>query len=148
MHRQISAKTDLLSLHDIPPRVWVNRLLQECASASQAADLDALISNRENASLEFKQTMQWDTKLHKRNKELLRACVKTVCAFLNAAGGTLLIGVADSGEPVGLEDDLRDFADKRTIDGFELRFRGALVAGLDPEVSHLVTLSFSDRAWR
>ena len=135
MHRQISAKTDLLSLHDIPPRAWVNRLLQECASASQAADLDALISNRESASLEFKQTMQWDRKLHRRNPELLRACVKTVCAFLNGSGGTLLIGVADSGVPVGLEDELQDFADRRTVDGFELRLRGALVGGLYPEVS-------------
>lgn len=132
MHRQISAKTDLLSLHDIPPRAWVNRLLQECASASQAADLDALISNRESASLEFKQTMQWDRKLHRRNPELLRACVKTVCAFLNGSGGTLLIGVADSGELAGLEDDLQDFADRKTVDGFELRLRGALVASLDP----------------
>jgi len=32
LHRQISPKTDLLSLDDIPPRAWVNRLLQECAS--------------------------------------------------------------------------------------------------------------------
>ncbi len=32
LHRQISPKTDLLSLNDIPPRAWVNRLLQECAS--------------------------------------------------------------------------------------------------------------------
>jgi hypothetical protein len=34
LHRQISAQTDLLSLGDIPPRVWINRLLQECASPS------------------------------------------------------------------------------------------------------------------
>jgi hypothetical protein len=32
LHRQISPKTDLLGLDDIPPRAWVNRLLQECAS--------------------------------------------------------------------------------------------------------------------
>jgi hypothetical protein len=32
MHRQISAQTDLLSLGDIPPRAWINRLLQECTS--------------------------------------------------------------------------------------------------------------------
>lgn len=32
LHRQISAKTDLLSLDDVPPRAWVNRLLQERAS--------------------------------------------------------------------------------------------------------------------
>jgi hypothetical protein len=32
LHRQISNKADLLSLDDTPPRVWVNRLLQECTS--------------------------------------------------------------------------------------------------------------------
>jgi hypothetical protein len=32
LHRQISGKADLLSLDDVPPRAWVNRLLQECAS--------------------------------------------------------------------------------------------------------------------
>ena len=31
LHRQISAKLDLLTLEDIPPRAWINRLLQECA---------------------------------------------------------------------------------------------------------------------
>ncbi len=30
LHRQISGKADLLSLEDIPPRAWVNSLLQEC----------------------------------------------------------------------------------------------------------------------
>lgn len=30
LHRQISSKADLLSLDDVPPRAWVNRLLQEC----------------------------------------------------------------------------------------------------------------------
>ena len=32
LHRQISGKADLLSLDDLPPRAWVNRLLQECTS--------------------------------------------------------------------------------------------------------------------
>ena len=104
--------------------------------------MDTLLSNRESASLEFKQTLWWDRSLHKRNPELLRACVKTVCAFLNGVGGTLLIGVADSGDPTGLDDDLRSSERNSTLDGFERRFRDALFAGLDPEASHLVTLSF------
>jgi hypothetical protein len=37
LHRQISSKADLLSLDDMPPRVWINRLLQECASLRSAA---------------------------------------------------------------------------------------------------------------
>lgn len=31
LHRQISVKPDLLTMDDMPPRTWVNRLLQECA---------------------------------------------------------------------------------------------------------------------
>lgn len=31
LHRQISDKTDLLGMDDLPPRAWVNRLVQECA---------------------------------------------------------------------------------------------------------------------
>lgn len=32
LHRQVSSKADLLSLDDVPPRAWVNRLLQVCTS--------------------------------------------------------------------------------------------------------------------
>jgi serine/threonine protein kinase len=117
-------------------------VLDELRRIEKTADLDSLILNGESARLEFKQTLQWDTLLHKRNPELLRACVKTVCAFLNGEGGTLLIGVANSGEPTGLEDDIQDFSDRKSIDGFESRFRDALVAGLDPESSHLAAISF------
>ena len=125
---------------DRPPSAQA--VLDELRGIEKTADLESLISNGESARLEFKQTMQWDTALHRRNPELLRACVKAVCAFLNGEGGILLIGVANSGEPTGLEDDIRDFKDRKTIDGFELRFRDALVTGLDPESSHLVTVSF------
>ena len=31
LHRQISEKTDLIGIEDLPPRTWLNRLLQECA---------------------------------------------------------------------------------------------------------------------
>jgi Putative DNA-binding domain len=125
---------------DRPPSAQA--VLDDLRSIEKTADLESLISGGESTRLEFKQTLQWDTALHKRNPELLRACVKTVCAFLNGEGGILLIGVANSGEPTGLEDDIRDFKDRKTTDGFESRFRDALVAGLDPESSHLATMSF------
>lgn len=32
LHRQISDKTDLLGMDDLPRRAWLNRLLQECAA--------------------------------------------------------------------------------------------------------------------
>jgi len=117
-------------------------VLAELRDIEKGADLELLIAGGEGASLEFKQTMQWDTNLEKRNPEVLKASMKTVCAFLNSRGGTLMIGVADTGEPKGLKDDIQDFSDNKTADGFELRFRGALSKNLDPEPNQLVTLSF------
>ena len=117
-------------------------VLDELRDIERTADLELLIAGGESTSLEFKQTMRWDTELQRRNADLLRACMKTVCAFLNSGGGTLLIGVADTGNLKGLEDDLQDFSDKKTVDGFELRFRDALSANLSPDPNQLVTLSF------
>lgn len=117
-------------------------VLGELRDIERGADLGLLIAGGENASLEFKQTMRWDTELQKRNPEVLKASMKTVCAFLNTAGGTLLIGVADSGQPTGLQDDLQDFSDKKTVDNFELKFRDALSGNLSPDPSQLVALSF------
>lgn len=34
LHRQISKRTDQLDIDDMPPRVWVNRILQECADTT------------------------------------------------------------------------------------------------------------------
>jgi serine/threonine protein kinase len=117
-------------------------VLGEFRDIERAADLELLIAGGESASLEFKQTMRWDTQLQKRSAEVLKASMKTVCAFLNTAGGTLLIGVADSGQPTGLQDDLQDFSGKKTVDSFELKFRDALSGNLSPDPSQLVTLSF------
>ena len=33
LHRQISKRTDHLDIDDMPPKVWLNRILQECAEA-------------------------------------------------------------------------------------------------------------------
>jgi len=117
-------------------------VLAELRDIERTADLGLLIAGGESALLEFKQTLRWDTHLHKRSMEVLRASMKTVCAFLNGQGGTLLIGVADTGEPKGLEDDLQDFSDKKSVDGFELKFRDALSKNVNPDPNQLVRLSF------
>jgi hypothetical protein len=33
LHRQISKRTDRLGIDDMPPKIWVNRILQECAES-------------------------------------------------------------------------------------------------------------------
>ncbi len=101
-------------LADVP----VARLRQE--APWRAADFDALaghvgasrepsilelIAGGESTHLEFKSTIRWDVKLGRENKDLELMVLKTVAAFLNAEGGTLLIGVGDDGTIFGLERD-------------------------------------------
>ncbi|MCX6243097.1 MAG: ATP-binding protein [Bacteroidetes bacterium] len=64
-----------------------------------------LIAGGEGANLEFKSTLRWDLKAGKTNPAVERACLKTVCAFLNSSGGVLLIGIRDDGTTEGIESD-------------------------------------------
>ena len=57
------------------------------------ADLRALIKQGEGISVEFKEC----------RRTLNLNVYKTVCAFLNRHGGTLLLGVSDAGEVIGVD---------------------------------------------
>ena len=51
-------------------------------------------------------TLRWDLKEAGVNKKLEEVIIKTIAAFANSQGGTLLIGVADDGDVIGLEPDI------------------------------------------
>ena len=68
--------------------------------------LSDLIAMGEGTGLEFKSTLQWDVVQRCQNKGLREPSLKTIAAFMNSEGGTLLIGVEDSGAIFGLERDL------------------------------------------
>jgi len=64
-----------------------------------------LIKDGEGALIEFKSTLRWDIRAGKTNPAIERSCLKTISAFLNSKGGTLLIGVRDDGSIEGIETD-------------------------------------------
>lgn len=64
-----------------------------------------LIAKGEGRTVEFKSTMRMNLHTQKPGKEIETAWLKAVVAFMNTDGGTLLLGVADDGDPVGLEAD-------------------------------------------
>jgi hypothetical protein len=68
-------------------------------------DIRSLVKAGENESVEFKQSLRWDYALQRVNKELGLAIVKTMAGFLNGEGGTLLIGISDTGTVAGIEKD-------------------------------------------
>lgn len=81
-----------------------------------------LIINGESESLEIKSTLRFDIKEGIVNKKLEYIVAKTISAFLNTDGGTLIIGVDDDGNTLGLEKDIQTLT-KQNIDGFELHLR-------------------------
>ncbi|MCB9619808.1 MAG: DUF262 domain-containing protein [Sandaracinus sp.] len=73
----------------------------------------------EGAHIEFKSSARYNLHTRARDEKLEQVIVKTVAGFLNADGGTLLIGVNDDGEAVGLANDY-ELTKKGNRDGFEL----------------------------
>ena len=79
-----------------------------------------LITQGESAQLEFKSSARWDIRENKQNKVMEEVILKTVAGFLNSyQGGTLLIGVDDDGNVLGLNHDYQTFK-KKNRDGYEL----------------------------
>ncbi len=66
-----------------------------------------LMKYGESRTVEFKSSARWN--LHRGDKDpaVEREIVKAIAGFMNAHGGTLLIGVNDAHEPLGLENDYK-----------------------------------------
>ena len=71
----------------------------------QEHPISDLIRDGEGGAIEFKSTLRWDIRAGKTNPAIERACMKTITAFLNSTGGSLLIGVRDDGSIEGIETD-------------------------------------------
>ena len=97
--------------------------ITETKEAEAPITLEEMIAEGESEELEFKQTLRWDIKEAKVNKGLEQVVVKTIAAFANSyGGGTLLIGVSDVGEAVGLDHDYASLGDADK-DRFEIHLR-------------------------
>jgi hypothetical protein len=129
-----------------PPQTWSERAksLIESAGADEAViRTRRLIAHGESAEVEFKSSLRHDAETGGANTELTKAVTKTLAAFLNCRGGTLLIGVADSGDVVGIENDLKTLGRKPNLDGFELCLREAVGSHLGNDVNPVIDLSFA-----
>lgn len=95
----------------------------------------------ESQTFELKSTARWNMRAAQPDKRLEHVIVKTVCGFLNADGGKLLIGVDDDGKPVGLQYDYSTFR-KADRDGFELWLRQHLDTNLSIQTAQVVQIGF------
>jgi uncharacterized protein with ParB-like and HNH nuclease domain len=117
----LEARRELLAKH-------LNAFLKKITETEEVVttvSLAEMIDKGESDELEFKSTLRWDIKESKVNKKLEEVILKSVSAFANSQGGTLLIGVDDEGSILGLEHDYLSLGDVDR-DKFELHLRNLL----------------------
>lgn len=76
------------------------------------SDEEILITTGENSKLEFKSTLRWNIFAKRNDKAIEHAVLKTIVAYLNTEGGTLLVGVKDDGSILGIDLDKFQNEDK------------------------------------
>jgi predicted HTH transcriptional regulator len=106
--------------------------------------LDDLIDMGEGSTIEFKSSLRWDIQNNKVNKDLEKVIVKVVVGFMNSEGGTLLIGVMDDGQILGIESDLKTIK-KRNIDGFQQAIISLISYYLGTEFTKYVHIDFEEK---
>ena len=88
--------------------------------------VQSLIANGESDIVEFKSTGRKNLHSGSKDPAIEWSIVKSIAAFLNTKGGELLIGVHDTGQPVGIEKDY-PYVKAHNRDGWEL-WLGSLVS--------------------
>ena len=111
-------------------KLIAKRLNEFLASAAKAGGLDVeppvevLIAEGESGNIEFKSSLRWDLATNEVNKKLEEVILKTISAFANSKGGTLLIGVDDAGQILGLKQDYASM-DGGNRDKFGVAYTGS-----------------------
>ena len=103
-------------------------VLEPLQSLSMEDEVLGLIRKGEGKFIEFKQTFSRNLATSNKDANVEKASLKSIIGFLNAHGGTLLVGVSDKGEVTGIEKDI--FNSK---DSYLLHFRNAINSKIGAE---------------
>ena len=111
------------------------------ARGSPGVPAARLVAMGEGERVEFKSTARRNLHTRARDDRMEAEVVVTVAGFLNAGGGTLLVGVADDGSILGIDDEL-ELMPRPDHDGFELWLRDLLASRLGRAATADVAIGF------
>jgi len=118
--------------------------VDETEEQPTASTVLALIQASESKHVEMKASMRTPLGTGEVPAKVIEKMVaKTVAGFLNAEGGTLLIGVHNDGRIEGLEPDFKSIG-RGDRDGFEQAFVNLIRERLGADVAPFVRLDFVD----
>lgn len=145
---QLADRQETVKLRDVPDPAQVAEIIKQYMAANRTQlslpeqiDVAQVTELGEGQFVEFKSSLVWDYHQQRANKELYEPVMKTLVAFMNARGGTLLIGVDDQGDALGLEQDYQTLR-KQNSDGFELAFNSTFNKMIGVQNRRFIDLSF------
>lgn len=117
--------------------------LADGESGPAEPSLAELIAAGESDNVEFKGTARFNAHMPEADPRLELTVLKTIAGFANAHGGTLLIGVDDDGQLLGLDGDLA-LMKKPDVDRYQLWLTDLLETAIGKPAAAGVTVAFPD----
>jgi hypothetical protein len=102
----------------------------------------SLVHGGESPEVEFKSTLRVNLHTGSPHKDREDDCMKAIAAFMNSNGGTLLIGVKDDQEILGLETDFNSFNKNDKMDEFQKHLDNILERSFSSSCFSLLTINF------
>jgi predicted transcriptional regulator len=101
-----------LALNPKSARTIVSQVDNMLVSLNMLSDAERILKmcrEGESKQVEFKQTLSVNMITNQKDKNIELAVLKTIVAFANTEGGTLLTGVSDKSEIVGVDGEIKVF---------------------------------------
>lgn len=121
----------------------INDFMMPQTSSADGLDIEKIIGAGESEAVEFKKSARWDYRAGAPNKALEGVICKTITGLSNGKGGTLLIGIDDSGKVAGLEPDYKTLSKRQDRDGYEQFLVNLLSTSMGKEVCAGLSISFT-----
>ncbi|MGC2445571.1 GmrSD restriction endonuclease domain-containing protein [Candidatus Binatus sp.] len=116
-------------------------MLAEADSMSAEIDVAQVVSRGESELVEFKSSVRWNVVTGVADRAMEMAVTKTVAAFCNSKGGVVIIGVADDGTFLGLEQDYATLGKAPNRDGYQQFVATLLSTAMGKSIGALVSIA-------
>lgn len=130
-------------LADVVILAGYSAIVLRFAATEQPPSIAELAAAGESDRLEFKSSARWNLRSQEKDPRMEQVVAKTVAAFANSRGGTLLLGVDDEGRLLGLAVDFATLK-QPDPDRFELWLRDLLQTRLGANAATLPHVDFEE----
>lgn len=124
--------------------ISIDNELNEIDQEIKEDELEVILNlGKEGIYREFKTSIIYSAATSKEDFEKQSSTImKTIAGFLNSKGGSLFIGVDDSGNITGLNEDYLYFGKSTTSDKYEREIRSIIVKSFNKDINAQIEFKF------